>query len=37
MALPGHALRLAKKPQAFERLTGLDVAKFSQLLKALSR
>ena len=33
MALQGHALRLSKNPQAFLRLTGLDVAKFSQLLK----
>lgn len=33
MALEGHALRLSKKPEAFERLTGLSVAKFSQLLK----
>jgi len=33
MALEGHALRLSKNPEAFERLTGLPVAKFSQLLK----
>lgn len=33
MALQGHALRLSKNPQAFLRLTGLDVVKFSQLLK----
>lgn len=32
MALQGHALRLSKKPEAFERLTGLSVAKFAQLL-----
>jgi hypothetical protein len=35
MALQGHALRLSKKPEAFERLTGLPVAKFSQLLAAV--
>lgn len=33
MVLQGHALRLSKKPEAFERLTGLSVVKFSQLLK----
>jgi hypothetical protein len=33
MALQGHALRLSRQPEAFERLTGLSVAKFLQLLK----
>ena len=33
MALQGQALRLSRKPEAFERLTGLPVAKFSQLLR----
>jgi Helix-turn-helix of DDE superfamily endonuclease len=33
MVLQGHALRLSKKPESFERLTGLPVVKFSQLLK----
>ena len=35
MALQGHGLRLARKPEAFERLTGLSVAKFSGLLTAV--
>ncbi len=33
MALQGHALRLSRNPEAFERLTGVPVAKFSHLLK----
>ena len=35
MVLAGHALRLSKQAEAFERLTGLSVAKFSQLLVAI--
>ncbi len=33
MALQGQSLRLSRNPKAFERLTGLQVATFSQLLK----
>lgn len=35
MALQGHTLRLSRNPAAFERLTGLQVEKFSQLLIAI--
>ena len=36
MALSGHALRLSKQPEAFNRLTGLSPAKFSRLLKDIA-
>ena len=32
MVLQGHSLRLSRQPEAFVRLTGLTVVKFSQLL-----
>ena len=36
MDLKGQALRLSKKPVTFQRLVGLSVAKFSQLLKDIA-